>query len=118
MLEVPAREGRRKPQALPPDGECEHGTSPCGSASVRSPWPVDGVSISCLPFRGSTSGASSCTCLPSPGNILTSRSAMLLRPGHQRLGLGGGGFFSPASRSDAGGSLGHWHQHVKVSPKA
>src|SRR6266581_2187668 len=61
--------------------------SPCGSTSVRSLSPVDGVSISCLPFCGSTSGGGSCTCLPSPGNISTSRLATLCAQGTNASGL-------------------------------
>jgi len=42
MPEVLAREGRRKPKALPPDSECKHGTTPqgCPNKGDRKPsWP-------------------------------------------------------------------------------
>jgi len=42
MLEVPAREGRRKPEELPPDGEREHGTTPQGCPNEgdhKCSWP-------------------------------------------------------------------------------
>ena len=42
MPEVSAREGRRKPEALQPDGEREHGTTPqnCPNKGDRKPsWP-------------------------------------------------------------------------------
>jgi len=39
MLEVPAREGRRKPEVLPPKGEREHGMTPqgCPNKGDRKP---------------------------------------------------------------------------------
>ena len=42
MPKVLAREGRRKPEALPPDSECKHGTTPqgCPDKGDRKPsWP-------------------------------------------------------------------------------
>jgi len=35
----------------------------CGNASTHSPLPVDGISMSCSPFCGSTSDGGLCTCL-------------------------------------------------------
>jgi hypothetical protein len=48
---------------LPSHARTSTKPSPYGSAS-RSPLPINSVCISCFPFRGSTSGGSSCICRP------------------------------------------------------